>query len=89
MMQGIQVGTVGTPRGNASSGQSTGTHEPREWARRTPGVTLELTHEVVRVRAVIEGELGRREIQSVLGLHDENHFREFCQQPLSHWASSR
>jgi ATP-dependent DNA helicase RecG len=48
-----------------------------KWARHTP----EVTPEVMRMLAVVEGELGRREIQSKLGLHDEKHFREFYQQP--------
>jgi hypothetical protein len=56
-----------------------------EWAWRTPEVTPEVapevTPEVMRMLAVIEGALGRREIQSKLGLHDEKLFREFYQQP--------
>lgn len=37
------------------------------------------TAEVMRMLAVIEGELGRRESKDRLGLSDEKHFREHCQ----------
>lgn len=39
----------------------------------------QFTAEVMRMLAVIEGELGRRESKDRLGLSDEKHFRENCQ----------
>jgi len=47
----------------------------------TPEVAPEVTPEVMKMLAVIHSEMGRREIQSELGLTDEKHFREYYQQP--------
>lgn len=44
-------------------------------------VTLEVTPEVMAMLKVIQGEMGRREIQASLGLTDEKHFRQHYQQP--------
>lgn len=44
------------------------------------GVTPEVTPEVCRVLRVIEGEMSRQEMMSLLGLVDEKHFREHYQQ---------
>lgn len=46
----------------------------------TPEVAPEVTPEVLRMLAVMHGEMGRREIQALLGLRDEKHFREAYQQ---------
>lgn len=48
-----------------------------EWAPVTP----EVTPEVARLLAAIQGELTRREIQSSLGLKDEKHFRDAYLRP--------
>ncbi len=45
------------------------------------GVTPEVTPEVGKMLAVIQGEMSRAEIQQKLGLTDEKHFREHYQQP--------
>jgi len=41
-----------------------------------PEVTGEVTGEVLRLLAAMEGEMKRREMQGVLGLKHEDHFRE-------------
>lgn len=46
-----------------------------------PEVAPEVTPEVLKMLGVFEGEMGRQEIQSRLGLTDEKHFREHYQQP--------
>jgi hypothetical protein len=43
-------------------------------------VTPEVTPEVKKLIAVLEGEMTRKEIQGKLGLKDEKYFREFYQQ---------
>jgi hypothetical protein len=46
----------------------------------TPGVTPEVTPEVLRLLAVLKGEMGRAEIMSALDLRDQKHFRQIYQQ---------
>ena len=46
-----------------------------------PEVAPEVTPEVRNMLSMIKGEMSRREIQAVLKLKDEKHFREFYQQP--------
>ena len=46
-----------------------------------PEVTPEVTPEVREMLSLIEGEMSRKEIQTILRLKDEKHFREFYQQP--------
>ncbi len=47
----------------------------------TPQVTHEVTPQVNALLKVIEGEMGRKEIQNKLGLTDEKHFREKYLEP--------
>lgn len=46
----------------------------------TPEVAPEATPQVVRLLALLQGEMGRAELMAVLGLKDEKHFREHYQQ---------
>jgi Fic family protein len=46
----------------------------------TPEVAPEVAPEVVRLLALLQGEMGRAELMAVLGLKDEKHFREHYQQ---------
>jgi len=46
----------------------------------TPEDTPEVTPEVERLIKVLQGEMGRMELQSILSLTDEKHFRENYQQ---------
>jgi ATP-dependent DNA helicase RecG len=46
-----------------------------------PEVAPEVTPEVMRLLAALDGEMGRKELQSALGLKDEKHFRQRYQQP--------
>ena len=50
------------------------------WREAAPEVTPEVTPEVLRMLAVITGEMSRGEIMAQLGLKDEKHFREHYQQ---------
>ena len=47
----------------------------------TPGVTPEVTPEVRKMLSIMKGEMTRKEIQQLLGLKDEKHFRTAYQQP--------
>lgn len=47
----------------------------------TPEATPEVTPEVMRLLCAIEGEMSRKEIQAMLRLKDEKHFRQRYQQP--------
>jgi Fic family protein len=47
----------------------------------TPGVTPEVTPEVRKMLSIMKGEMTRKEIQQILGLKDEKHFRTAYQQP--------
>lgn len=46
----------------------------------TPEVAPEVTPEVLRLVKVMNGEMSRREISTLLGIRDEKHFRENYQQ---------
>lgn len=46
-----------------------------------PEVTPEVTPEVRKMLAILKGEMFRKEIQQILGLKDEKHFRTAYQQP--------
>ena len=50
-------------------------------ARSTPEVNPEVTPEVKKMLSIINGEMTRKQIQEILGLKDEKHFREHYQQP--------
>ena len=50
-------------------------------ARSTPEVTPEVAPEVKKMLSIINGEMTRKQIQEILGLKDEKHFREHYQQP--------
>lgn len=54
-----------------------------EWEWHPPEVAPEVSPEVMRMLAVIQGDMGRREIQTKLGLQDEKDFREHYQQPAA------
>ena len=47
----------------------------------TPEVTPHITHEVRKMLSILKGEMTRKEIQQILGLKDEKHFRTAYQQP--------
>jgi hypothetical protein len=47
----------------------------------TPGVTPHVTPEVRKMLSILKGEMTRKEIQQILGLKDEKHFRTAYQQP--------
>lgn len=47
----------------------------------TPEVTPEATPEVRKMLSILKGEMSRKEIQQILGLKDEKHFRTAYQQP--------
>ena len=47
----------------------------------TPHVTPHVTPEVSKVLSILKGEMTRKEIQQILGLKDEKHFRTTYQQP--------
>ena len=46
-----------------------------------PEVTPHVTPEVRKMLAILKGEMFRKEIQKILGLKDEKHFRTAYQQP--------
>ena len=52
-----------------------------EWTDDTPPVTGEVTGEVTRLLAVLQGEMKRSDIQAALGLKHEDHFRESYLRP--------
>ena len=47
----------------------------------TPEVTPHITPEVRKMLSILKGEMTRKEIQQILGLKDEKHFRTAYQQP--------
>ena len=47
----------------------------------TPEVTPHVTPEVRKMLSILKGEMTRKEIQQILGLKDEKHFRTAYQQP--------
>ena len=47
----------------------------------TPEVTPRVTPEVRKMLSILKGEMTRKEIQKILGLKDEKHFRTAYQQP--------
>jgi len=47
----------------------------------TPEVTPYVTPEVRKMLSILKGEMTRKEIQQILGLKDEKHFRTAYQQP--------
>jgi hypothetical protein len=47
----------------------------------TPEVTPGVTPGVTRLLQILHGEMTRKQIQSILNLKDEKHFREKYQQP--------
>ena len=47
----------------------------------TPEVTPYVTPEVRKMLSILKGEMSRKEIQQILGLKDEKHFRTAYQQP--------
>jgi hypothetical protein len=49
-------------------------------AAKNEQVTEQVTQQVMNMLSVINGEMSRGEITNTLGLKDEKHFREHCQQ---------
>jgi ATP-dependent DNA helicase RecG len=69
--------------------EKNGLSAPKWQAEENLGVTLtffapEVTGEVARLLAVIDGPMKRQEIQDALGLKHEEHFREACLIPALH-----